>query len=99
MTTFTIKLTLPGRQVHRHDADLELLRSSAERHPFPVLALVLSMAAVVLGGAALSLRIDSDTGSLLVALAPHWVCQQLQIIPASLKPQVRPIRRLPGLLR
>ena len=44
------------------------------------------------------LRINGDTGSLLAALADHWVDQQLQI-PKALKPQVRPIRRLPGLLR
>ena len=37
-------------------------------------------------------------GSLLAALAAHWVDQQLQI-PPPLKPQARPIRRLPGPLR
>jgi len=44
------------------------------------------------------LRIQGDTGSLLAALAAHWADQQLQI-PTALKPQVRPIRRLPGPLR
>ena len=44
------------------------------------------------------LRIHGDRNSLLAALAAHWVDQQLQI-PPPLKPQVRPIRRLPGLLR
>jgi hypothetical protein len=44
------------------------------------------------------LRIHGDTGSLLAALAAHWVDQQLQI-PPPLKPQVRPIRRLQGPLR
>jgi hypothetical protein len=41
------------------------------------------------------LRIHGDCNSLLAALAAHWVDQQLQI-PPPLKPQVRPIRRLPG---
>ncbi len=44
------------------------------------------------------LRIHGDRNSLLAALAAHWVDQQLQI-PAPLKPQVRPIRRLEGPLR
>ena len=44
------------------------------------------------------LRIHGDTGTLLAALAAHWVDQQLQI-PPPLKPQVRPIRRLPEPLR
>ena len=44
------------------------------------------------------LRIHGDRNSLLAALAAHWVDQQLQI-PTPLKPQARPIRRLPGLLR
>ena len=43
------------------------------------------------------LRIHGDKGSLLAALAAHWVDQQLQL-PPPLKPQVRPIRRLPGRL-
>ena len=41
------------------------------------------------------LRIHGYCNSLLAALAAHWVDQQLQI-PPPLKPQVRPIRRLPG---
>ena len=44
------------------------------------------------------LRIHGDTGSLLAALAAQWVDQQPQI-PPPFKPQVRPIRRLPGPLR
>ena len=44
------------------------------------------------------LRIHGDRNSLLAALAAHWVDQQLQI-PPPLKPQMRPIRRLPGRLR
>jgi hypothetical protein len=44
------------------------------------------------------LRIHGDRNSLLAALAVHWVDQQPQIQP-PLKPQARPIRRLPGLLR
>ena len=44
------------------------------------------------------LRIHGDTGTLLAALAAHWVDQQLQI-PPPLKPQARPIRRLLGPLR
>ncbi len=44
------------------------------------------------------LRIHGDRNSLLAALAAHWLDQQLQI-PPPLKPQVRQIRRLPGLLR
>jgi len=44
------------------------------------------------------LRIHGERNSLLVALAAHWVDQQLQI-PPPFKPQVRPIRRLQGPLR
>jgi hypothetical protein len=44
------------------------------------------------------LRIHGDTGSLLAALAAKWFDQQPQI-PPPFKPQVRPIRRLPGPLR
>jgi hypothetical protein len=44
------------------------------------------------------LRIHGDRNSLLAALAAHWLDQQLQITP-PLKPQVRPICRLPGPLR
>ncbi|MCT0217343.1 hypothetical protein KQ298_13570 [Synechococcus sp. CS-1330] len=44
------------------------------------------------------LRIHGDRNSLLAALAAQWVDQQLQI-PPPFKPQVRPIRRLPGPLR
>ena len=44
------------------------------------------------------LRIHGDRNSLLVAFAAHWVDQQLQI-PPPFKPQVGPIRRLPGPLR
>ncbi|MCP9778491.1 hypothetical protein [Cyanobium sp. Tous-M-B4] len=44
------------------------------------------------------LRIHGDRNSLLAALSAHWVDQQLQIPPPH-KPQVRPIRRLPVLLR